>query len=101
MNGTTDAPNLGWFRWGHAIIFFGMAVMGGCYLASEGDDESFYGPLLIGGVLSLFVELVYLWWDKWRVSLAYVLMLSTYVAVTCGAAVVAFKVTAWLFPEAP
>jgi hypothetical protein len=54
--------------------------------------------ILVGGI-SLFVEVCYLAMNRWRVSLAYLLLVTTYMALTVGAAMTAFKVSRYLFAE--
>jgi hypothetical protein len=47
--------------------------------------------------LSLFVEICYLCLASWQVSLAYLLLVVTYLAVTAGAAAMAFNLGRYLW----
>jgi len=85
------------YRWNHLLIFCVIAVLGGCLYGSEGYDESIYPTAALGGGITLGVELFYLWWNGWRISVTYLLLATTYVALMSGVAITAFKLARYLF----
>ena len=96
--------NRGWsyhlWRWAHWAILFPMAVACGLR-AGYGDlDPDFaYFPAALVAVICLLVETCYLALNRWRMSLAYLLLATTYLALTGGATITAFKLSRYLFAD--
>jgi hypothetical protein len=88
-----------WFRWMHWLILFGTVLLGACHDGIEGIDGSTYAALAVAGGISLFIELFYVGFNGWRISLTYILLATTYVAVLSGAWIIAFNVSRHLFGE--
>lgn len=99
LRGVLTGKNYHLYRWGHLLIFFVIAVACGLLDGSGGIDESTYPIAALGGGISLFVELCYLWFNGWRMSLAYLLLATTYLALTSGAAITAFELSRYLFAD--
>jgi hypothetical protein len=97
------ALNQGWFyhlcRWGHWAIFFAMAVACGMLAGPDIHPENAYFPMILSAGIVLFIEMCYLGMNRWRMSLKYLLLVTTYLAVTGGAAMTAFKLSRRLFAD--
>jgi hypothetical protein len=90
------------WRWLHLALFFVMAVGCGLLAGPESEDPkdaSFFAMALAAGVICLLVEACLLAVGRWRVSLAYLLLVTTYLALTGGAAIAAFNLTRNLFAD--
>lgn len=87
------------FRCFHWVILFGMAVACGLLTALEGDSTPAYFPMSLAAAICLFVEACYLAFDRWQVSLAYLIFATTYVALTAGTTVAIFNLTRYLLGE--
>src|ERR687895_292630 len=84
-------------RWAHWAIFFVTAVACGLLAGLEEDPQNAYFPIGLAAGICLFVETCYLAMDRWRVSLAYLLLVTTYLALTAGAAIAAYGASRYLF----
>jgi hypothetical protein len=87
------------WRWVHWAIFFAMAFAGGLLAGPEEDPQNAYFPMGLAAGICLFVETCYLAMNRWRVSLAYLLLVTTYLALTGGAAITAYNVSRYLFAD--
>jgi hypothetical protein len=84
------------WRWFHLALFFAMAVGGGLLAGPELEDPNDVKVLvtaLAAGVVCLSVETCHLGVNRWRMSLAYLLHATTYLALTGGAATTAFNLS--------
>jgi hypothetical protein len=86
----------------HAFMHFSMVALGhflrnGSRLRSAHTGKPAQFPMGLAAGICVLVESCYLAFGRWRVSLAYLLLATTYAALTAGATITAFNITRYLF----